>query len=73
VAGNVAIWASARVSWLDRLYQGGALKGSLSGSAPQTGSLLDQASLGAVSCQNLWLVLSNVGEVAFQSFSDPGM
>ena len=45
-------------------------KRPLSRFAPQSRSLLDQTCLGAVTRQQLWLVLGNLGELAFKGFSN---
>ena len=57
----------------DRLNQGGARHGPLSGPAPQSSGFFVQASLRAVTCQYLRLVLDNVGEATFDGFHDAGM
>jgi hypothetical protein len=41
--------------------------------APQARGLLDQAGLGAVTRQQLGLVLGDLGELAFKRFEDTGM
>ena len=53
-----------------RFDQRGALQRPLSGFAPKARGLLDQPSFGAVTRQNLRLVLSDVSEVAFEGFGD---
>ena len=52
----------------NRFEQRGALQRPLSGFAPKTRRLFDQPSFGAVTRQNLRLVLSNVREVHFREF-----
>ena len=47
-----------------------ALQRPLSGFAPKARGLFDQPSFGAVTRQNLRLVLSNVREVPFESFGN---
>ena len=58
---------------LGSFNQGRARQRPFSGLTPQTGSFFDQASLSAVTRQNLRLVLSNVGEPAFEIFGNAGM
>ena len=58
---------------LDGFDQRRARQRPLSGLAPQTRSFLDQASLSAVTRQNLRLVFGDFSEVAFESFGDAGM
>ena len=44
----------------------GALQRPLSRLAPKTRGILDLASLGAVSCQKLWLTLDDLRELALE-------
>jgi hypothetical protein len=66
LAGNVAIWASARISSSTASTKAERAKDPLSGLTRQTGCFFDQASLTAVTGQNLGLVLGNVSEVSFE-------
>ena len=58
---------------LDGFNQRRARQRPLSGLTPQTGRFLDQASLGAVTSQNLRLVLGDVSELTFEDVRDVSM
>jgi class 3 adenylate cyclase len=57
----------------DRLHKSGTLQRPLPGFPPEARSLLDQPGFGAVTRQNLRLVLSDFSELSFESFGDAGM
>ena len=73
MAGKVAIWASARVSCSAASTSAERCQRPLSRFAPQARSLLDQAGLGAVTRQQLRLVLGDFRELAFEGFGDAGV